>query len=233
MTGSRPTNSGIMPNSSRSSVVTLPSSSPSSVCCSAWVWLPKPIVLRPTRRAMMLSRPTNVPPQMNRMFVVSIWMYCCSGCLRPPCGGTLATVPSSIFEQGLLHALAGDVAGDRDVLAGLADLVDLVDVDDAALGGFEVEVGGVQQLEQDVLDVLADVAGLGQRGGVADGEGHVRGSRASVRASSVLPQPVGPIRRMLRLVELDLGVGLFAVDRAACSGCARRRTGPSWPGPGR
>ena len=93
---------------------------------------------------------------------MSIWMYCCSGCLRPPCGGTLATVPSSIFEQRLLHALARDVAGDRDVVGGLADLVDLVDVDDAPLGSFEVEIGGVQELQQDVLDVLADVAGLGQ-----------------------------------------------------------------------
>ena len=193
--------------------MTLPSSSPScSVCCSAWVWLPKPIVLRPTRRAMMFSRPTNVPPQMNRMLVVSIWMYCCSGCLRPPCGGTLATVPSSIFKQRLLDALAGDVAGDRDVVRGLADLVDLVDVDDPALGGFEVEVGGVQQLEQDVLDVLADVAGLGERGGVADGEGDVedpgqgpgqQGLAAAGRAD----------QEDVRLVELDLGLGVLAVDQ--------------------
>ena len=36
-----------------------------------------------------------------------------------------------------------------------------------------IEVGRVQQLEEQVLDVLADVPGLGQRGGVADGEGHV------------------------------------------------------------
>ena len=48
---------------------------------------------------MMLSSPTNVPPQMKRMFVVSIWMYCCSGCFRPPCGGTLLTVPSSILSR--------------------------------------------------------------------------------------------------------------------------------------
>ena len=48
---------------------------------------------------MMSSRPTNVPPQMNRMCVVSIWMYCCSGCLRPPWGGMLAIVPSSIFSR--------------------------------------------------------------------------------------------------------------------------------------
>jgi ATP-dependent Clp protease ATP-binding subunit ClpX len=33
---------------------------------------PKPIVLRPSRLRMMSSMPTNVPPQMNRMLVVSI-----------------------------------------------------------------------------------------------------------------------------------------------------------------
>ena len=32
--------------------------------------------------------------------------------------------------------------------------------------------GGLEQLEDDVLDVLADVARLGQRGGVDDREGH-------------------------------------------------------------
>ena len=37
----------------------------------------------------------------------------------------------------------------------------------------DVVVGGLDQLEQDVLDVLADVAGLGQRGGVGDRERHV------------------------------------------------------------
>ena len=107
---------------------------------------------------------------------MSIWMYCCSGCLRPPCGGTLADRAFEHLQQGLLHAFAGHVAGDGDVLAGLADLVDLVDVDDAALGRFDVEVGGVQELQQEVLDVFADVAGFGERGGVADGERARRGS---------------------------------------------------------
>ncbi len=37
----------------------------------------------------------------------------------------------------------------------------------------DVAVGGLQQLEDDVLDVLADVAGLSERGGVDNGEGHV------------------------------------------------------------
>ena len=77
------------------------------------------------------------------------------------------------LQQGLLHALTGDVAGDRRVLALAGDLVDLVDVDDAGLGALDVVVGGLDQFEQDVLDVLADVTGLGQRGGVGDGERHV------------------------------------------------------------
>ena len=78
------------------------------------------------------------------------------------------------LEEGLLHALAGDVAGDRDVVGRLADLIDFIDVDDAALGRFQVEIGGMQELQQNVLDVFADIAGLGQRGGVADREGDVQ-----------------------------------------------------------
>ena len=77
------------------------------------------------------------------------------------------------LQQRLLHTLAGDVAGDRRVLALAGDLVDLVDVDDAGLGALDVVVGGLDQLEQNVLDVLADIAGLGQRGGIGDGERHV------------------------------------------------------------
>ncbi len=84
------------------------------------------------------------------------------------------------LEQGLLHAFAGDVAGDRDVLGLAADLVDLVDVDDAALGACDVEIGGLEQAEDDVFHVLADVAGLGERGGIDDAERHVEhpGQRA-------------------------------------------------------
>ncbi len=77
------------------------------------------------------------------------------------------------LQQRLLDALAGDVAGDRRVLALAGDLVDLVDVDDARLGLLDVVVGRLDQLEEDVLDVLADVAGLGEGGGVRDREGHV------------------------------------------------------------
>jgi hypothetical protein len=39
----------------------------------------------------------------------------------------------------------------------------LVDIDDPALGALDIVVGGLQQLEDDVFDVLADIAGFGER----------------------------------------------------------------------
>ena len=97
------------------------------------------------------------------------------------------------LQQRLLHALAGDVAGDRGVVRLARDLVDLVDVDDSPLRAADVEVGRLDQPEQDVLHVLAHVAGLGEAGRVGDGEGDVedlgQGLRqvASCRSRSAPP----------------------------------------------
>src|ERR1035438_6163822 len=77
------------------------------------------------------------------------------------------------LEQGLLHALAGNIARDRGILVLAADLVDLVDVDDALLGARYVAVGGLEELEYDVFNVFAHIAGLSQRGSVHNGEGNV------------------------------------------------------------
>ena len=85
------------------------------------------------------------------------------------------------LEQGLLHAFARDVAGDRRIVGLAADLVDLVDIDDAALCPLDVVVGGLQQLEDNVLDILADIAGLGQRRCVGHSEGHVEDARQRLR----------------------------------------------------
>src|SRR6185436_7517071 len=74
------------------------------------------------------------------------------------------------LEQGLLDTLARHVPGDRRVVGLARDLVDLVDVDDPALGPGDVEVGRLDQPQQDVLDVLADVAGLRERRRVGDAE---------------------------------------------------------------
>ena len=81
--------------------------------------------------------------------------------------------PFKNLQQRLLHAFTGNIAGDRRVLVLAGNLVDFVDINDSLLGPLHVAAGGLDQLQDHVLDVLADVAGLGQRGGVDDGKGHV------------------------------------------------------------
>ena len=90
-------------------------------------------------------------------------------------------MPSMIFRQRLLHALARHVAGDRRVVGLAADLVDFVDIDDAALRALDIVVGRLQQLQDDVLDVLADVAGFGQRRRIRHRERHVEDPRQRLR----------------------------------------------------
>ena len=109
------------------------------------------------------------------------------------------------LEQGLLHAFARHVTRDRRVFALAGDLVDLVDVDDAGLRFLDVVVGGLNQLQQDVLDIFADVAGLGEGGGVGDRKRHVEhageglGHQGLAAARGADQQDVG-------LRQLDLAI---------------------------
>ena len=170
MTGRRPTNSGIMPNSRMSSEVTRSSRAPSSPSCSALGLAAEAdrLAADPAGDDVVEAdeRPAADEQDVGRVHLDVLLL----GVLAAPLRRDVGDRPFEHLQEGLLHPLARDVAGDRDVVVRLADLVDLVDVDDAALGALQVEVGGVQELQEDVLDVLADVAGLGQRGGVADGE---------------------------------------------------------------
>ena len=93
-TGRRPTNSGIRPNFSRSSGSKSVKISPIPRASLSRTSAPKPIAEPLPRAAIILSKPAKAPPQINRMFVVSTCKNSCCGCLRPPCGGTDATVPS-------------------------------------------------------------------------------------------------------------------------------------------
>ena len=88
--------------------------------------------------------------------------------------------PLDDLQQRLLHPLTGDVAGDARVVRLARDLVDLIDVDDAGLRPGDI-AGGLDQAQQDVLDVLTDIAGLGQRGGIGDRERHVEQLRQRLR----------------------------------------------------
>src|SRR3546814_17371681 len=54
-----------------------------------------------------------------------------------------------------------------------ADLVDLVDIDDPAQCPLDVVIRRLEQLEDDILDILADIARLGQRRRIGHRERHV------------------------------------------------------------
>ena len=81
----------------------------------------------------------------------------------------------------MLHALAGNVPGDREVFGLAGNLVDLVDVDDAYLGAVDIEISGRYELEQDVLDVFANIARFGERRGIGNGKRHAQRSRERLR----------------------------------------------------
>ena len=71
MIGKRPINSGIKPNFNKSSGKTLERSSLGSISCSL-ISEPNPITFCPRRRLIIVSIPSNAPPQINKIFVVSI-----------------------------------------------------------------------------------------------------------------------------------------------------------------
>ena len=139
---------------------------------------------------------------MNRMLVVSIWMNSWCGCLRPPCGGTMADVPSRIFSSACWtpspdtsRVIEGSRSCGRPCRSRRCRRCPSRPLD--------VEVGGLEQLERDVLDVLADVAGLGQRGRVGDGERHVRAWRAECLREQGLAAAGRAKQQNVRFGQLD------------------------------
>ena len=76
------------------------------------------------RLRMIFSSPANAPPQMNRMFEVSTCRNSCCGCLRPPCGGTEAIVPSISFSS----ACCTPSPETSRVIDGLSDLREILSI---------------------------------------------------------------------------------------------------------
>src|SRR5262249_26366942 len=115
------------------------------------------------------------------------------------------------LQEGLLDTLARNVSGDGRIVTLAGDLVDLVDVDDAALALLDVVVGVLEEREDDVLDVLADVARLGEAGRVGDGERDLE--EASERlCEQRLPAAGRPDEQDVRLLELDVAGHELRVD---------------------
>src|SRR5262249_1022722 len=85
------------------------------------------------------------------------------------------------LQKRLLHPLTPDVPGDRWIVGLARNLVDFVDINDAALRTLDVVIRRLQQLQNDVLAVLAHIARLGERRRVGHGEGHVEDARQRLR----------------------------------------------------
>ena len=100
-TGKRPINSGIKPYFIKSSGSTCLNKSVNvALSFSLLISAPKPMAVATlVRFSITLSKPANAPPQINRIFDVSMRNISCCGCLRPPCGGMDATVPSMSFNK--------------------------------------------------------------------------------------------------------------------------------------
>src|SRR6266567_3725031 len=130
-TGSRPTNSGIKPYFNRSSGSTSRKISPAFRSSGARTLALKPIEAdRPRAENDLLQAGEGAAAHEQDVGGVDLQEFLlrmlASALRRHRCDGAFHDL-----EQGLLHALARDVAGDRRVVGFAADLVDLVDIDDA------------------------------------------------------------------------------------------------------
>lgn len=151
---------------------------------------------------MIFSRPEKAPPQIKRMLVVSTCRNSCCGCLRPlrrhRRDGALHDL-----EQRLLHPFPGHVTGNRGIVGFARNLVDLVDINNPALGTFDVVIGGLQELQDDILDILPDIPGFGERGGIGHREGYVENARKRLRQQR-LAAASRAYQKDVRFGEFDL-----------------------------
>ena len=124
-TGRRPTNSGIRPYLIRSSGSTVWIRALALfLSVRLFTSAENPMPAFSERSRMILSRPANAPPQMNRMSAVFTCRNSCCGCLRPPCGGTDATVPSISFS----NACCTPSPETSRVMDGLSDLREILSI---------------------------------------------------------------------------------------------------------
>jgi hypothetical protein len=81
----------------------------------------------------------------------------------------------------LLHAFARNIPRDRRIFVLLRDLVDLVYIDDALLRFLYIAIRSLQQFQNNIFNVFADVSRFGQRRGVHDRKGYFQHARKRLR----------------------------------------------------
>ena len=66
------------------------------------------------------------------------------------------------FQKCLLNTLTADVTGDRSVFGFTGDFVNFVNIDNTVFGSFYIKICRLQQTNQHIFDVIANIAGFGQ-----------------------------------------------------------------------
>ena len=117
-----------------------------------------------------------------------------------------------IFSKACCTPFPGHITGNRRIVGLARNLIDLVNVDDAALRPFDIIVRGLQQLQNDVLDILADIAGFGEGRCIGHGERHINDARQRL-GQQRLPAPGGADQQNIRLRQFDVAI-LLAMGQA-------------------
>ena len=107
------------------------------------------------------------------------------------------------LQKSLLDTLAGDVAGDGDIVRLPGNLVDFIDVDNPDFRLGNVVVGGLDEPEEDVLDILAHISRLGEGRRIRDCKGNLQLAGEGLRQKG-LPAAGGTNHEDVALDELDV-----------------------------
>ena len=81
------------------------------------------------------------------------------------------------LQKCLLHALARYVSRNGRIVGLTGNLVDFVNIDDATLRPLDIVIGSLQQFQNDVFDILANVTGFCQRRSIGHGKRHIQHPR--------------------------------------------------------
>src|SRR4029078_4822065 len=128
---------------------------------------------------------------LMRMFATTLWWNICDRAFED-------------LQERLLHSFARHVASDRRVLVLTTNLVDLVNIDNALLRAFDVAVRGLQQLQNNVLDVFTDVARFSQGCRIDDSEGNCEHARERL-CQQRLARASRPDQQDVRFLNLERG----------------------------
>mmetsp|Transcript_33191 Transcript_33191/g.87224 ORF Transcript_33191/g.87224 Transcript_33191/m.87224 type:complete len:241 (+) Transcript_33191:1195-1917(+) len=176
----------------------------------------KPIVASVRRSEMIFCSPVKAPPQMNRMLLVSMATCSVRGFLRPPRSGTLTVVPSSILSKACCtpspetsRVIA--MASERRASLSISSMYTMPTcVASTFCPEFWYSLWSTDSTSSPTYPACVRHVASAMAKGTST-------SRARVRASRVLPEPVGPRRRMLDLSSSSGSLASRSINASSSS----------------